>query len=286
MIRISALLSICALLAACGGEGRAPDRTDPREVIEGEAGEGGVTINLREAGGPVRISEARVPGQPMVLIDPGHGGEDGGAVSPGGVREKDLTLAFAEELRDLLVERGRVRVALTRDKDATVNLEQRPQIARAIGADLFVSIHMDSAPNPEATGVTIYSLSDVASTKEAAALAAAERERVGPVTSGGEGAVEHLLTDLALRDQMSASAAFARRFLRRAGEGVPLRPTPHQFADFVVLRGAQTPGALVEAGYLTNATDAARLSSVEGRRPLVQALAEAIEADLAARGPR
>lgn len=286
MVRISAISTIALLLVACTQEAEAPASDTPREVLEGEAGEGGVTIALREAGGPVRISEARQPGQPIVLIDPGHGGEDGGAVSPSGVREKDLTLAFAEELRDMLVERGRVRVALTRDRDLTVNLDQRPQIARAIGADLFVSIHMDSAPNPEATGVTIYSLSDVASTKEAAALAEAERERVGPVTSDGDSAVEALLTDLALRDQMSASAAFARRFLRRADDGVPLRPTPHQFADFVVLRGAQTPGALVEAGYLTNETDAARLTSAEGRRPLVVALAEAIEADLAARGAR
>lgn len=286
MVRFSAISMLALALAACSREAAPPPSDAPREVLEGEAGEGGVTINLREAGGPVRISAARVPGQPIVLIDPGHGGADGGAVSPSGVREKDLTLAFAEQLRDILVERGRVRVALTRDRDLTVNLDQRPQIARAIGADLFVSIHMDSAPNPQATGVTIYSLSDVASTKEAAAMAAAERERVGPVTSDGEGAVEELLTDLALRDQMAASAAFARRFLRRAGEGVPLRPTPHQFADFVVLRGARTPGALVEAGYLTNATDAARLASAEGRRPLVVALAEAIEADLAARTAR
>ena len=291
MTRFFLSLLCTALLVACDRDTQtavAPVAIDdaPREALEGEAGTGGVTIALREAGGPVRISEARQPGQPIVLIDPGHGGPDGGAVSPGGVREKDLTLALAREVRDLLVERGRVRVALTRDKDAQVNLDQRPQIARAIGADLFVSIHMDSAPNPQATGVTVYSLSDVASTKEAAALAEAERTRVGQVTSEGEGAVAALLTDLALRDQMAASAAFARRILRRAGDGVPLRPTPHQFADFVVLREAQTPGVLVEAGYLTNAVDAARLTTVQGRRPLAEALARAIEADLAARTVR
>ena len=152
MVRISAISTIALLLASCAQEAAEPAPDAPREVLEGEAGEGGVTIALREAGGPVLISEARQPGQPIVLIDPGHGGEDGGAVTASGVREKDLTLAFAEELRDLLVERGRVRVALTRDRDLTVNLDQRPQIARAIGADLFVSVHMDSAPNPNAVG--------------------------------------------------------------------------------------------------------------------------------------
>lgn len=292
MSRFVLPLALALVIASCDAEpaALAPSRQEARQALEGEAAEGGVTIALREAGGPVRVSEARVPGQPIVLIDPGHGGPDGGAVGPTGTREKDLTLALASQVRDLLVARGRVRVALTRDKDAEVTLEQRPQIARAIGADLFVSIHMDSAPNPQATGVTVYSLSDVASTKEAAALAEAEAERVGEITSDGDSAVDNVLRDLALRDQMAASAAFARRILRRAeaaGQAaVPLRPTPHQFADFVVLRGARTPGVLVEAGYLTNALDAGRLSSAERRAPLAEALAGAIEADLAARTAR
>ncbi|WP_265570136.1 N-acetylmuramoyl-L-alanine amidase family protein [Sphingomicrobium nitratireducens] len=285
IITVLVAAALVAVVAWRGLGTGAPDApaAPARERMVGEAGRGEVTVALRDAQAPVAIIEARVPGRPIVLIDPGHGGRDPGTVVPGGLKEKDLTLATAQELRERLAEAGRVRVALTRPGDATLSLEQRAAVARAIGAALYVSIHMDSAPNPQATGVTVYSLADVASTEEAARLVRAERERVGQVVTLEDNAVEGLLTDLALRDQMAASAAFARRFLRRAEGRVPLRPTPHQFADFVVLRRAQSPGVLVEAGYISNDADAARLGSKEGRAPLVEALALAIEADLASR---
>lgn len=264
--------------------GSVPRDQDRETALVGEARQGGLSMALPDAISDVPIMEAKRPGEPLVLIDPGHGGADGGAVGQSGrAIEKNLTLAMARQLRDRLAEMGRVRVALTRDDDSRLTLEQRAAIARRIGADLLVSIHMDSAPNPAAAGVTIYSLADVASTEEAASLAEAERERVGPVVSDGDDAVSALLTDLALRDQMEASARFAKRFLRRAGTGVPLRPTPHQFANFHVLRRSQAPGVLVEAGYISNVGDEARLTSAEARAPLVAALADAIEADLAAR---
>ncbi|MBB3764237.1 N-acetylmuramoyl-L-alanine amidase family protein [Sphingomicrobium lutaoense] len=265
----------------------APSRPLAEEALVGEARQGGLTVALPEAVGNVEISDARLPGQPLVLIDPGHGGVDGGATGLGGrLVEKRLTLAMAREVRERLVERGRVRTALTRDGDDRLTLEQRAAIARRIGADLFVSIHMDSAPNPEAVGVTLYALSDVASSEEAADLAAAEARRIGPVVSTDDSLVEALLTDLALREQMEASHAFARRVLRRARGSVPLRPTPVQSANFHVLRRAQVPGILVEAGYLTNQADAERLAEAEGRATLVRALADAIEADLATRQAR
>ncbi|WP_260482343.1 N-acetylmuramoyl-L-alanine amidase family protein [Sphingomicrobium flavum] len=285
MLRATPFLAIFALMA-CGEPRQGADNA-PEKALAGEARQGGLTVSLPDAVADVEISEAAQPGQPLVLIDPGHGGRDGGAVGAGGsLIEKNLTLAMAKEVRAALVANGRVRVALTRDGDTALTLEQRALIAQKVGADLFVSIHMDSAPNPDAVGVTVYSLSDVASSQEAAALAAAEAERVGRVVTTNDDLVETLLTDLALREQMDASAAFARRVLRRAEGNVPLRPTPQQSADFHVLRRAQTPGVLVEAGYITNEADAARLGSVEGRAPLVRALAGAIEADLAARSAR
>ncbi|MCJ7421760.1 N-acetylmuramoyl-L-alanine amidase family protein [Sphingomicrobium astaxanthinifaciens] len=264
----------------------AAPRREAATALIGEARRGGVRLELPEAIGEVAISEAARPDAPLVLIDPGHGGRDGGATGVGGTREKDLTLAMAREVRAALVEEGQVRVALTRDGDATLTLDQRADLARRLGADLFVSIHMDAAPNAGASGVTVYSLADIASTTEAAALAEAEAERVGQVVSDADAPVEFLLTDLALRDQMSASAQFARRILRRAeaSGAVPLRPTPHQFANFFVLRFGQTPGVLLEAGYITNAEDGRRLASRAGRAPLVEVLAEAIAADLARRG--
>lgn len=174
------------------------------DALFGEARQGGLTVALRDGIPAIPITQARVPGRPIVLIDPGHGGRDPGAPSVSGtVKEKDLTLAFAKELRDLLARNGRVRVALTRDADATLTLEQRAAIARSIGAGLLVSVHMDSAPNPLARGATVYSLSDVASDAEAARFARSENRAGEQITSEANGGLRFLLSDLALRDQMA-----------------------------------------------------------------------------------
>jgi N-acetylmuramoyl-L-alanine amidase len=253
-------------------------------ALVGEARGGRLTLDLPGAVAAVVVSDARVPGRPIVLIDPGHGGNDPGARSASGkVEEKTLTLALSSELRDLLVARGRVRVALTRTDDRYVPLESRADLARRLGAGLFVSVHMDHAPNALARGVTVYSLSDVASDADAARFAAAENGRAEPASSEANGAVRALLDDLALRGEMEDSAALAERIVRRAAGPVLLRPRPHQFAAFHVLRRAATPAVLVEAGYISNVDDEAALVTREGRAPLVLALAQAIEADLAVR---
>lgn len=253
-------------------------------VVAGEARQGGLTIALPSAVGDVRIREARVPGRPIVLIDAGHGGRDPGAAAvSGGVVEKQLTLAMANELADLLERRGRVRVALSRADDSYLTLDQRAAIARRIGASLFVSLHMDSAPNPLARGATLYSLSDVASSEEAARFAGAENRTGEALSSEADGSLKSILSDLALRGQMEQSAALATRTVRRAAGRVALRPHPHQFATFHVLRRADTPALLVEAGYISNVDDEAALVTSEGRAALVLVLAQAIEADLAAR---
>ncbi len=263
-----------------------PEAANDRALL-GEARSGQVTVELKQAMAGVRIREAKLAGRPIVLIDPGHGGTDPGAPGVSGTtREKDLTLAMARELADLLEQRGRVRVALTREDDRYLTLEQRAAIARHLPAAMFVSIHMDSAPNPEARGSTVYSLSDVASSAEAARFAAAENGGDGALSSDGDGTVRALLADVALREQMEASASLAERLLTRARGRVELRPAPHQFAAFHVLRRAETPAVLVEAGYVSNAEDEARLMTPEGRAPLVLALAQAIEADVATRAQR
>ena len=250
-------------------------------ALVGEARRGGLTIAVREAVGDVKVTEAKAPGRPIVLIDPGHGGTDPGAPGVSGqVVEKQLTLAFARELRDLLAERGRVRVAMTREDDRTLSLEQRAAIARKLGAALLVSIHMDSAPNPLARGATVYSLADVASDTEAARFAKAENEAGGALTSEREDNVRLLLSDLALRDQMEDSAALATRMVKAAGPGMLLRPEPHKFAGFHILRRSEVPGVLFEAGYISNADDEAILITPAGRKPIVEALAKAIETDL------
>ena len=257
------------------------------KALTGEARQGSLTVDLDPAIANVRVRQARVPGRPIVLIDPGHGGRDPGAPGVSGtVRESALALAMAQELADVLEARGRVRVALTREDDRYLTLEQRAAIARRLQAGLFVSLHMDSAPNPLAHGATVYSLSDVASSAEAANFAAAENAAGGALSSDADGSVRALLADVALREQMESSAGLATRMLRRAAGRVTLRPRAHQFAAFHVLRRAETPAVLIEAGYISNKVDEAMLMTREGRAPLVLVLAQAIEADLATRAAR
>ena len=286
MVICAAALAAVALLALATPPVRTGVVGDTIGLI-GEARTGGLTLVLPEAVKDVRVREARLPGRPIVLIDPGHGGRDPGAPGVSGTtREKDLALSMAMELADLLEQRGRVRVALTREDDKYLTLEQRAAIARHLRAGLFLSLHMDSAPNPLARGATVYSLSDVASSAEAAHFAAAENAGDGALSSEKDDSVRALLADVALREQMEESAGLADRMLRRAAGRVELRPRPHQFAAFHVLRRAETPAVLVEAGYISNAEDEAKLTTKEGRAPLVLALAQAVEADVAARSTR
>jgi N-acetylmuramoyl-L-alanine amidase len=227
--------------------------------------------------------EAR--GRPIVVIDAGHGGRDPGATSVSGeVAEKDLTLALARELRDDLVKRGRVRVAMTRDDDRYLTLEERAAVARRLDAGMFVSLHMDSAPNPLARGATIYSLSDVASDGEAARFAASENGGGDAGASGGS--VQAMLSDLAMESQMSASADLASRLVNKSAGRFELRPNPHRFAAFHVLRRAEAPAILFEAGYISNADDEVLLRSPEERSKIALSLAQAIETDIAARARR
>ncbi len=240
-----------------------------------------VTVNLPA---PVTdkiygVPEAR--GRPIVVIDPGHGGHDPGATSVSGqVSEKDLTLALATELRDDLVKRGRVRVAMTRNDDRYLTLEERADVARRLDAAIFVSLHMDHAPNPLARGATVYSVSDVASDAEAARVAASEN--AGPNDTVSDGSVRGILSDLAMQQQMSASADLAARLVSKSSGRFELRPNPHRFADFHVLRRSDTPAVLFEAGYISNADDEVLLRSPEQRSKIALALAEAIETDVAA----
>lgn len=274
-----------ALLGLGAGRGGAAATDGPSPVQIGEARRGSVTVQIAPAVPGVVVSGAKAAGRPIVVIDPGHGGRDPGATAvSGSISEKVLTLALARELRDRLVERGRVRVALTRDSDRYLTLEQRAGVARGLGASLFLSLHMDSAPNPLARGASVYSLSDVASDAETANFARAQNG--GGVVGAADGSVQSMLSDLALRSQMSASAELASRLVRKSGWRIALRPEPHRFATFHVLRRAQAPAVLFEAGYVSNAEDELLLRSPEHRAAIVASLAETIEADVAARSRR
>ncbi len=248
----------------------------------GEAAGTSLTVNLPPPVNDRIYASPVARGRPIVVIDAGHGGRDPGARSVSGeIDEKDLTLALARELRDDLVRRGRVRVAMTRDDDRYLTLDDRAAVARRLNAGMFVSLHMDSAANPLARGASVYSLSDVASDEEAARFAAAENR--GATADGAVGSVQAILSDLAMRTQMSASAELATRLVNKSAGRFELRPEPHRFASFHVLRRAATPAVLFEAGYISNTDDEALLRSPEHRSAIALALAQAIEAEVAAR---
>ncbi len=225
--------------------------------------------------------------RPLVVIDAGHGGHDPGAISPhGGMQEKDLTLKTARAVRDALLASGRVRVALTRDRDEFLVLQERYAIARRLGASLFISIHCDSADNPQATGASIYTLSEVASDREAARLAARENKAdiLAGVDLGRQSAdISSILIDLTQRETMNASAGFARLLGREATGVIPLKPNYHRMASLMVLKAPDLPSILFETGYLSNDADAQRLDSVEGRRAIAKSVERAVEVYFARR---
>jgi N-acetylmuramoyl-L-alanine amidase len=146
---------------------------------------------------------------------------------------------------------------------------------------MFMSIHIDSAVNPLARGASVYSLSDIASDAEAAQLAA--KENVGASATQGDGSVQSILSDLAMRSQMRSSADLATRLVHKAAGRFELRPQPHKFAGFYVLRSAQAPAVLFEAGYISNVDDEGLLRDPKHRSAIVLALAQAIETNVAAR---
>ena len=228
---------------------------------------------LPEILGPADLS------RPLVVIDPGHGGKDPGA-GAGQIKEKAITLALALALRDELLARGGIRVALTRDADTYVILDERAAIARRLGADLFVSIHADSTDGDgSANGATIYTLSDKGSNEAAERIAA--RENAADIINGVKlreqsNLVRSILVDLSQRETLARSEEFARLILREGQGRLLFRERSEQSGAFVVLKAPDMPSVLFEAGYINNPEDAARLSSEAGRKTFAQVNASAI----------
>ncbi|WP_120078687.1 N-acetylmuramoyl-L-alanine amidase family protein [Aurantiacibacter odishensis] len=235
--------------------------------------DGSTPIGLPEILGPSD------PARPLVVIDAGHGGPDPGTVSET-YREKAIVLGLARALRDRLLEDGGIRVAMTRDDDRFIVLQERAEIARALGADLFLSIHADSAGDKEGvSGASIYTLSENASS-EAAALFA-ERENDADIVngvdlSGQNEDVNAILVELSQRRTSEKSVEFAE-LIEREGEGtLVFHPEARRSAALAVLRAPDVPGVLFESGFVTNPEDAERLASVEGRERFAEVMARAI----------
>ena len=230
--------------------------------------------------GAIAAQISELDDRPVIVIDPGHGGVDPGAVAPGGVLEKDLVLAFGLRLRERLEESGRYQVIMTRDEDVFVSLADRVRIAREARADLFISIHADSISSaPQVSGLTVYTGSEQASDAESARLA--ERENRADAAAGVEEeridtGVGDILMDLTRRETRGFSHGFARYLVEEMESVARLNRNPLRQAGFRVLRAPDVPSVLVELGYLSSRRDIALLRSKEWRDKTTQSMAEAI----------
>jgi len=234
---------------------------------------------MRTAVPAVRTTPSRPAaerGWKIVVIDAGHGGHDTGAQSL--VRnEKDITLAAALSLRGHLLKMGHYRVVMTRDSDVFIPLETRVQIARRAGADLFISLHADSAgSDPTPHGASVYTLSDSGETRVNYVLGPREwLSRAGDGRTTAD--VRQILLDLTQRNTRNRSSEFAAKLLGHIGDKVDLLPRSHRDANYFVLLAPDVPAVLLEMGFITNPGDQMRLTDPAQRDKLTQGIAEAID---------
>lgn len=276
---------IAALLATDASNGGAPSTTDSQLAA--------LPSPPPAAAPPAAAIPPQLAGLPLppptpdrswqirtIVIDAGHGGIDPGAIGPAGTTEKQITLAIALRLRDALEARGHYRVVLTRDRDVMIRLRERVRIAREANADLFISLHADSIGNAQVRGASVYTLSDVASDREAEQLAARENRAdalAGVVLDAQDDLMASILIDLAQRLTRNESNSFADLLVNRLADETRLLPNPHRQAGFAVLTAPDVPSVLLEMGYLSSRADEQQLNSPDHQERLSHAIADAID---------
>ena len=235
------------------------------------------------------VASRGAPGdkRPVVVLDPGHGGIDTGAIGLNHVIEKDVVLAFTRELKGKLEKNGRYRVVITRDDDSFISLRDRVRVAQENGASLFVSIHADTVrASPEVRGLTVYTNSDKASDAEAAQLAESENKSdsvAGVETEASAEEVAGILGDLTRRETRTYSHLFARTLVGKMTAAAKLNKNPQRSAGFWVLRAPDVPSVLIELGYLSSKSDVELLVADAWRDKATDSIATAINAFLAPR---
>lgn len=220
------------------------------------------------------------PRKKIIVLDPGHGGKDPGAIGVyGKTYEKNITLAMGKELKNMLEKKG-YTVYLTRSTDIFIPLRQRVRIAQKYKADLFMSIHADSALNRNAKGLSVYTLSEKASDKEAAALA--ERENKVDIIGGidfseNSKEINDILISLSQTDSRNKSSKFATYIVNEMKKSVKLVNDSHRFAGFAVLKAPDIPSALLEMGYLSNKAEEKLLKQSSYRKKLAASVTKAVD---------
>ncbi len=253
--------------------------TKPVAKTSSGAGSGAGAGALGGSAAKQPIMEEPKREKPLIVIDPGHGGIDPGAIGSS-LTEKDLTLSVAKILKQELEDTGKFRVLLTRSRDVYIPLRERFGLAREKGAELFISLHADSHNNPLTRGASVYTLSEKASDAESAALAAKENKSdviAGVDLSKQSNVVSNILIDLAQRDTKNMSTRFASLLVRELKDQTLLLGNTHRFAGFAVLKAPDVPSVLVEMGYISSSKDEALLSSAGHQKKLAKAVRRAIE---------
>lgn len=229
--------------------------------------------------------------KPVIVIDPGHGGIDPGAVGAGNLLEKHLVFTVAKRVQEQLENGGRYSVIMTRDRDVFVSLSDRLAISRKAQADLFISIHADSIEQTYAQsikGATIYTLSERASDAEARAIA--EKENASDLIAGLDVAkgednddVKNILIDLMKRETANFSAEFSQTLVRSLKANVSLSRDPERAAAFKVLRQTHAPSVLVELGYVSNPDESRQMQSAAWQQKVAASIAAAVDSYFAKR---
>jgi N-acetylmuramoyl-L-alanine amidase len=218
---------------------------------------------------------------PLVMLDPGHGGKDPGAIGVSGTYEKHVALAAAQDLRRQLEAGGRYRVELTRNRDVFIPLEGRVALAQRRRAALFVSMHADAMPDHSVRGASVYTLAESASDAQTADLARRENaaDRFGlPDFKDTPPEVARILISLVRQETRAGSARMARTVVGALKPDLPLLPNPARHASFAVLKAADIPSVLVEMGFMSNRADEAALRRPEHRSRVAAAMKRAVDA--------
>ncbi len=226
-------------------------------------------------------SRSAAPARPFVMLDPGHGGKDPGAIGYSGTYEKHVAFDTATELARQLNAAGQVQAQLTRQRDIFIPLEDRVGIAQHKGAALFVSMHADSIADHSIRGASVYTLSDTASDAQTAALAQRENSAdrfAGPAFHNVSPQVARILASLVQQETRAGSARLSRSVVESLDQNLRMLQNPGRHAAFVVLKAADIPSVLVEMGFMSNPQDEAALRQPAHRAMVASAMKRAVDA--------
>ena len=247
----------------------------PRRTLLRRLAGGGAVVWSSLASRPTHAAIKGPP--PLIMLDPGHGGHDPGAIGAGGSLEKDVTLASALAVKAALEASGQFRVALTRGRDRYISLDRRVELARDLDAHLFLSFHADIDPAATVRGAAVYTLASTASDPETEALATRENgpdvSQTAPVPPGWRGCSGFAKP----RVPRARSAHLAHQLIRDMEPTLTVLPAPERRANFAVLHASEIPSALIEMGFLSNLDDEAALNDPDHRRLIAESVTRTVE---------